>query len=249
MEAEASSRRSELEAKEAVERAVQPEAEKDSARHEALMARLNAKAARSARAQVESELAMVQQALAASEDPRQKGESKLTEVQHALAVSKVARRKVEDEASRLADERVSLLLELGASKDELSTFREKASKDNKALEEAFDAGFDVIFNYSYGCCAFTHNICGSEPMISGGMSDTSRPLPPEFFINSRCPSDAAPGASTTDSDANVREAGKSLPTAVVGLGIQYDSPVRVTWENEEPDASKGTRDCILLPSI
>ena len=90
---------------------------------------------------------------------------------------------MEDEVSHLADERVSLLLELGASKDELSVFWVKASKEKKALEEAFDAGFDVIFNYGYGCCAFTHNICGSELVIPDGMPDTSKPLPPEFFIN------------------------------------------------------------------
>ena len=88
-----------------------------------------------------------------------------------------------DEANHLADERVSLLLELGASKEELSALREEASKEKKVTEEAFDAGFDVIFNYSYGCCAFAHNIFGNEPVILDEMPDTSKPLPPEFFIN------------------------------------------------------------------
>ena len=88
-----------------------------------------------------------------------------------------------EEVSSLVDERVSLLLELGASKDELSVFRAEASKEKKALEEAFDAGFDVIFNYGYGYYAFAHNICGSEPVIQNGMPDTSKPLPPDFFIN------------------------------------------------------------------
>ena len=83
----------------------------------------------------------------------------------------------------MADERVSLLLELEASKDELSAFRTEDSKEKKALEEAFDAGFDVIFNYGYGCCAFAHNICGSELVIPDGMPDTSKSLPPDFFIN------------------------------------------------------------------
>ena len=127
--------------------------------------------------------------------------------------------KAEDEASRLADERVSLLIELGASKDELFTFRAEASKEKKAMEEAFDEGFDVIFNYGYGCCAFSHNICGSVPVIP----NTSKPLLPEK--------------------------GKSLPTAEVGLGIQSNSLNRVIGENEEPDASRGTGDCILLPSV
>ena len=128
MEAEASSRRWESEAKKAVERVVQAEAERDAAFHEALMARLDTEAAGSARVQVESELDRVQHALAASEDARQKEESELTGVQHALDASEEARRKTEDEGSRLADEQVSLLLELEASKDELFAFQAEDSK-------------------------------------------------------------------------------------------------------------------------
>ena len=56
------------------------EAERDAARHEASMARMDVIAAGSARAKVESELARVQ---------------------NALAVAEEARRKAEDEASRL----------------------------------------------------------------------------------------------------------------------------------------------------
>ena len=136
---------------------------------------------------MESELARVQHDLAASEDAWQKGQYELITVQHALAASEEARRKAEDEVSRLVDERVSLLLELGANKDELSAFQAEASKEQKAVEEAFDAGFNVIFNYGYGCCAFAHNIYGSEPVILDRMLDTSKPLPLEFFINPRCP--------------------------------------------------------------
>ena len=65
------------------------------------------------------------------------------------------------------------------------------------------------------------------------------PMPPGCY----------PRGSTTDPDADVREVGKSLPAVEVGLGIQSDSPIRVTGENEEPDASRGTRDCILLPLV
>ena len=188
---------------------------------------------------MESELAKIQHTLVASEDARKKGESELTGVQHALAASEEARQKAEDEASRLENERVSLLLELGASKDELTEVRAEASKEKKAMEKAFDASFDVIFNYDYGCCAFTHNICGSELVIPDGMPDTSKPLPPEFFINPRCPPGDTSGVPTTDPDADVREAGKSVPAVEVKLGIQSYSPVRVTRENEEPDASGG----------
>ena len=137
------------------------------------MAKLDAEAAGSPRAQVESELARVQHALADSEEAWKKGESALSGAQRALAASEEARRKAEDEASLLADERVSLLLELRASKDELPGVRAKASKEKKALKKAFDEGFEVIFNYGYGYCAFAHNIFRSEPMIPNGMLDTS----------------------------------------------------------------------------
>ena len=110
-------------------------------------------------------------------------ESKLARVQNALAVSEEARRKAEDEASRLATEGVSLLLELGTCKDEGSAIRVEALKEKKALEEAYEEGFDVIFNYGYGCCAFAHNICGSQPEVPDGMPDKSKLLSPEFFIN------------------------------------------------------------------
>ena len=64
-----SSRRWESKAKEVVERAVRAKAERDAARHEASMARLDTKVEGERRgAQVESELARVQHALVASED-------------------------------------------------------------------------------------------------------------------------------------------------------------------------------------
>ena len=69
------------------------------------------------------------------------------------------------------------------SKDELSAFWEKASKEKKDLEEEFDAGFEVIFNNGYGCCAFAHNIYRSKPRISAGMPDKSNSLPPEFLLS------------------------------------------------------------------
>ena len=97
--AESNSRRCKSEAKEAIEKAARVEAERDVAHHEASIARIDFNAAGIARAVVESELARVQ---------------------HALAVSEEARRKVEYEVSHLAVERVSLLLDLGTSNDEIS---------------------------------------------------------------------------------------------------------------------------------
>ena len=118
---------------------------------------------------------------------RAKVEFELARVQNALAVSEEATRKAEDKASRLAIEQVSLLLKLGTSKDEVSALQAQALKEKKALEKAYEEGFDVIFNYGYDCCAFAHNIFGSQPVVLEGMPDTSKSLSLEFFINPRSP--------------------------------------------------------------
>ena len=68
----------------------------------------------------------------------------------------------------------------------MSAIRAETLKKKKALEEAYEEGFDVIFNYGYDCCAFAHNICRSQLEVPDGMSDTSKPLSLEFFINPRC---------------------------------------------------------------
>ena len=46
----------------------------------------------------------------------------------------------------------------------------------------------MIFAYGYECCVFKHNICGDQPEILDGMPDSFDSLPPEFFVNPRCPS-------------------------------------------------------------
>ena len=112
-----------------------------------------------------------------------KAESELDSIQHALAAAREACRKAEEETCCLKDERMSLIMELGAGKEELAAFQARAAAERKAMEEEFEASSDVVFNYGYGCCAFAHNICGSKPMIQAGIPDTSNPLPPEFFIN------------------------------------------------------------------
>ena len=50
----------------------------------------------------------------------------------------------------------------------------------------------MIFNYGYSCCAFAHNICGSQPVVPDGMLDMSKPLSLEFFIKPRCPLGVVP---------------------------------------------------------
>ena len=65
----------------------------------------------------------------------------------------------------------------------LNTSKPLSLKEKKVLEEAYEEGFDVIFNYGYGCCAFTHNIYGSQPVVPDGMPNMSRSLSLEFFMN------------------------------------------------------------------
>ena len=140
---------------------------------------------------------------------------------------------------------VSLLLELGTSKDEMSALQAQTLKEKKALEEAYEEGFDVIFNYGYGCCAFPHNICGSQPVFPDEMPDTSKLFSLEFFINPRCPSGSS-GSVLTDVatidvhsskamiaskrevpaavlETDISEVGEHLSIAEVGLGNESDS--------------------------
>ena len=65
----------------------------------------------------------------------------------------------------------------------MSSLQAQALEEKKALEEAYEDGFDVIFYYGYGYCAFTDNIFGSQPVVQNGMPDTFKSLSLEFVIN------------------------------------------------------------------
>ena len=71
------------------------------------------------------------------------------------------------------------------------------------------------------------------------MPDTSKPLPPEFFTNPRCPPSAAPEVFVADPIATVREElpAEVLPAAEDGLSIQSEPSAIVDGENEEPNAA------------
>ena len=138
----------------------------------------------------------------------------------------------------------------------MSALQAEALKKKKALEEAYEEGFDVIINCGYGCCDFSHNICGSQPVVPDGMSDTSKTIFLEFFINPRCPTGVVLGEAVTIDvysgeamiaserevpavvlEVNISKVGEHLSTIEVGLGNEPDSFVRVTEESEEPDVS------------
>ena len=125
-------RRLELEARESVERAIRAEAKRDATRRRLAMAKLATEGAVNTRAQIESELAWVQRALALAEEAHQKAESEHGATREALALAGEACRKAEEESGRLADERLSLVMELGA-------VREKAVADRETMEAEFDS--------------------------------------------------------------------------------------------------------------
>ena len=87
----------------------------------------------------------------------------------------------------LVDEKLALVIELEALKDDFVAFRDKAAADKEAMEAEFDSGGDTLFNNGYDRCAFTYNICGSKPQILDGMPNPSVPLTAEFFANPCCP--------------------------------------------------------------
>ena len=191
--------RMELEARESAERAARVEAERDAACHKAAMAKLATERAVNTRVQIESELARVQHALALAEEGRRRAESEYGAAREALAAPGEACTKAEQENGCLAYEKLSLVLELGAVKDEFAVFQETAAVDRETMEAEFDSSGDTLFNYGYGYCVFTHNICGSKHHILDGMPDPSIPLTLEFFTNPRCPpsvSSAAPALDT-----------------------------------------------------
>ena len=68
--------------------------------------------------------------------------------------------KCKAEAAHLEVERTSLMLEIGTTKDEVSSLHSQAGKDKEAMEEDYQKALELIFAYAYRCCAFKHNICG-----------------------------------------------------------------------------------------
>ena len=114
-----------------------------------------------------------------------------------------AKRKAEAEIAHLEVERTSLLLELGETKDEVSSVHSQAGKDKEVMNEGYQKALELIFAYGYGCCVFKHNICKDQQEVLDCRPDSFDPLSPEFFVNPRCsPALAAPEATTAEEDPN-----------------------------------------------
>ena len=148
----------ELEARESTERAARAEAERDAACHEAAMAKLATEGAVNTQTKIESELARVQCALALAKEARRRAESEHGAAWEALAAAGEAFKTAKEENGRLADEKLTFVLELEALKDKFTAFREKAAAEKETMEAEFDSSDDKLFNYGYGCYVFTHNI-------------------------------------------------------------------------------------------
>ena len=123
----------------------------------------------------------------AANNAKTRAEDDLTRVLDALVATEEDGHRLEAEVARVAVKRTSLLLELEVSKDEVSYLHSQAGKDKEAMEEDYQKALELIFAYGYGCCAFKHNICDDQPEIPDGMPDSIDLLPPEFFVNPRCP--------------------------------------------------------------
>ena len=220
-QAELTCRCLELEARESVEKAARAEAERDTASHEAAMAKLTTEGALNTWAQIESELARVQNALALAEEAR-KAEFDHGIAQEAFAVMGEAYKKAEEENNHLAEEKLALVIELGAVKDEFSAFQEKVTADREMMEAAFDSSSDTLFNYGYGCCAFAHDIRGSKPKIPDDMPNPSVQLTADFFANPHYPPGSTAAASSLD------------PVVVGGEDRSVNSPSAVGKEAALP---------------
>ena len=72
-------------------------------------------------------------------------------VQDALVVAEEARCKGEAKVTRLEVERTSLLLEIRATKDEMSSLHSQASKDKVSMEKDYQKALEPIFTYGYRC--------------------------------------------------------------------------------------------------
>ena len=108
--------------------------------------------------------------VAAVGDAKAKVEVDLTKALNSLAVAKEGSRRSEAEIAYLKVEfalvevkRESLLLELEASKCEVSSLHARASKDREDMAEDYHGSLDLIFAYRYVCCAFKNNICRDRP--------------------------------------------------------------------------------------
>ena len=201
------------------------------------MAKLEIEGVVNTRAQMESELTRVQRVLAIAKSACLKAESEREAAHKALSLAGEACTKAEEENSRLTDERLSLILELGTIKDDFAALQEKVVADREAMEAEFDASGDTLFNYGYGCCVFTHNICESKPQIPDGMPDLSVPLTLEFFANPHYPLSTSSAAPAPDLAVVGREECPGSSSTAAGEEATLSMDLPASPDGEVKDAA------------
>ena len=130
-------------------------------------------------------------------EAKARAEDDLTRVRDTLVAAEENKRGLEVEVARPTVERTSLLLELEAPRDEVSTLHSHVGKDKEAMVEDYQKALDHMFAYGYGCYAFKHGICDDRPRISDGMPNSAEPLPLEFFANLGFPPTPTPVEAKT----------------------------------------------------
>ena len=91
-------------------------------------------------------------------------------------IEEEARCKDEAGFSRLEVEWTSLMLEIRATIDKVSSFHSQTGMDKAAMEKDYQKALELIFAYGYGWCIFKHNICSDQPDVPDDMPTSSRVL-------------------------------------------------------------------------
>ena len=205
--AELACRHLELGAKESTERAAQAKAKRDAARHEASMAKLEIEGAVNTQARVESELTRVQRVVAVAEGARMKAKSKREDAQKALSLAREACTKAKEENSRLTDERLSLILELGTFKYDFVALQEKVVVDREVMRPSLMRAVTRCSTMAM-VAVFLHTIYSGASLRS--------PLTSEFFANPRCPTSTLSAIPAPDPATVSREERPESSPTVVG---------------------------------
>ena len=92
-------------------------------------------------------------------DGKALSEDKLAMLQDAREVAEEARQKAEAEAARLEVERTPLLLEIRATKDDMSSLHSQAGMDKEAMEEDYQKALELIFDMA------TNVVCSNTSSV------------------------------------------------------------------------------------
>ena len=101
------------------------------------------------RDEAKQEAKVARLAAVATSEAKGRAKDDLTKARDALAAAEEDGRKLEAEVTRLVVDQTSLLLELKAFKDEVSSLHSHVGKDKEAMEEDYQEALEHIFAYGY----------------------------------------------------------------------------------------------------